>query len=351
MLSPNSSQDFKTVTHYFISICEKIQGACKRTTRTHCVAVAFGALIVMALNAASLTAAAHGIDTYPEPDVAASEPGAEAPEVVSAAATGASTGCGKRAIHTGVFNLHTTDGDKRYRTFLVEVPAEYNPSRAYSLNFVFHGAGGSSSQSYSWGLQNVTGASENGIFVFPDGINFQHYGVGWDDTRNGYDMPFFDNMVKALEADFCVNRARVFVAGFSWGGDFVTALVCNRGNTIRAAAANSTTDEFNDASKYYTYQGLPCSTTVHPALRFEHAVGGDAEYPAPRFASTSALYRHLNSCSSASASAHSSTSVMSCVSYKSCTKEYVECSFRSSIGHALPPNWAKDTWAFFQGFP
>ena len=339
------------MTHNFISICQRIQGAFNRTARRRYAAVALGALVATALNAISPTAAAYGIDTYPLPDAVATEPAAVAPEAVDAAPTGVSSGCGKRAIHTGVFNLHTTDGDKRYRTFLVEVPAEYNPSHGYSLNFVFHGAGGSSSQSYSWGLQSVAGASENGIFVFPDGINFQHYGVGWDDTKNGYDLPFFDNMVKTLEADFCVNRARVFVAGFSWGGDFVTALVCNRGNTIRAAAANSTTDEFNDAAKYYTYQGLPCSTTVHPALRFEHAVGGDGAYTAPRFASTSQLYRHLNSCSSASVGAPSSTSAMSCVSYKSCTKEYVECPFKASIGHALPPNWAKDTWAFFQTFP
>lgn len=339
------------MTIYFNSICERIQDAFNRTARKRCIAVALGALVAMALNATSPTAAAYGVDTYPQPDAASTEPAAVAPEAVDAAPTGESSGCGKRAIHTGVFNLHTTDGDKRYRTFLVEVPAEYNPSHAYSLNFVFHGAGGNSWQSYSWGLQSVAGASENGIFVFPDGINFQHYGVGWDDTKNGYDMPFFDNMVKALEADFCVNKARVFVAGFSWGGDFVTALVCSRGNTIRAAAANSTTDEFRDVSKYYTYTGLPCSATVHPALRFEHAVGGDAAYPAPRFASTSQLYRHLNSCSSASVGVHSSTSAMSCVSYKSCTKEYVECSFHSSIGHALPPNWAKDTWAFFQSFP
>jgi poly(3-hydroxybutyrate) depolymerase len=305
----------------------------------------------MAVTATGPTASAYGIDTVPEPGALSSEPAALAPEAATAALTGLSSGCGKRAIHTGVFNLHTTDGDQRYRTFLVEVPAVYNPSHGYSLNFVFHGAGGNSSQSYSWGLQNATGASENGIFVFPDGIEYLHYGVGWDDTKTGYDMPFFDNMIKVLEADFCVNRARIFVAGFSWGGDFVTALVCSRGNVIRAAVANSTTDEFRDVSKYYTYQGLPCSTTVHPALRFGHAVGGDAAYPAPRFASTSQLYRYLNSCSSASSSVRSSTSVMSCVAYKSCTKEFIECSFHSSIGHALPPNWAMDTWAFFQGFP
>jgi poly(3-hydroxybutyrate) depolymerase len=339
------------VTHYFIFICGRALNAFKRTARTHYIALAFGALVAMALSATSLTATAYGIDQYPEPDGATAEPAAVAPEVAGAAVTGASSGCGKRAIHTGVFNLHTTDGANRTRTFLVEVPAVYNPSHAYSLNFVFHGAGGNSSQSYSWGLQNVTGASENGIFIFPDGINYQNQGIGWDDAKNGYDIPFFDNMVKVLEADFCVNKARLFVAGFSWGGDFVTALMCSHGNAIRAAAANSTTDEYKNASLYYTYLGWPCGTTVHPAMRFVHAVGGDGAYPAPRFATTAHLYRHLNSCTTTPVSVPSSTSAMSCVSYKGCAKEVVECSFNSSIGHAIPPNWGKDTWAFFQSFP
>src|ERR1700688_2013092 len=138
MLTPQTQPGLKTVTHYLISLCERIQGVFKPTARAHCVAVAFGALLATALNAITQAAAAYGIDTYLERDAALLVPAAVAPEAVDAAPTGASSGCGKRAIQTGVFNLHTTDGDKRYRTFLVEVPAEYNPSHAYSLNFVFH---------------------------------------------------------------------------------------------------------------------------------------------------------------------------------------------------------------------
>jgi acyl-CoA synthetase (AMP-forming)/AMP-acid ligase II len=42
---------------------------------------------------------------------------------------------------------------------------------------------------------------------------------------------------------------------------------------------------------------------------------------------------------------------MTCVSYNGRGKQLIECSFATSIGHALPPNWAADTWAFFQTFP
>ena len=261
-----------------------------------------------------------------------------------------SSGCGKHAA-AGKLGLTARDGNRRSRTFLIQVPADYDPSRPYALTFVFHGAGGSSAQSYSWGLQNADGAAGTGIFVFPDGIAYQRYGVGWDDTNGGYDLPFFDDMLKALEAGYCIDRGRIFAAGFSWGGDFAIALACNRGDELSAVAANSTDDEFKDTSNYLTYQNLPCPTRRHPPVRFEHALGGDESYPAPDFATTSKLFQYLNSCSAASTPARSSTSSMACVSYTACASAYVECSFDHAIGHALPPNWARDTWQFFTEHP
>jgi poly(3-hydroxybutyrate) depolymerase len=272
----------------------------------------------------------------------------------TSAAVTTTVGCGK-AARTGLFSLNTTDGRGTIRTYLVQVPADYSPTKAYALTFVFHGAGANEWQSWSWGLQNAPGAAESGIFIFPNGMAYQNYGIGWDDTNKGYDMPFFNNMVAKIETSYCVNSARVFAAGFSWGGDFVTALACNRGSVLRAVAINSASDEYNDNANYLTYQNLPCPTTSYPAIRFEHAIGGDGAYPSPVFATTSKLLQSFNACKGAcgvaSTSVPSSTSAMTCVSYSGCGKELIECSFATSIGHALPPNWAADTWAFFQTFP
>jgi poly(3-hydroxybutyrate) depolymerase len=318
-----------------------------------CLSIAIGSIVGMTLLTLAHNSTAHTLGTTPVADVTSTTVPESTAAQKSAAVALATTspGCGRSGHHsTGVFTWTTTDGDHRVRSFLMQVPAEYDPSKAYSLDFVFHGAGGSASQSYSWGLQNVSGASEQAIFVFPDGINYENQGIGWDDTSKGYDIPFFDNMVKDVETYFCINQQRLFVAGFSWGGDFVTALVCNRGNSIRAAAINSTDDEFKDNSNYLTYQDLPCPTTVHPAVRFEHAIGADSEYPAPDFATTSKLVQHFNSCQATTKPVASSTPVMSCESYEGCSNEYIECPFNSSIGHTLPPNWASDTWAFFSSF-
>jgi poly(3-hydroxybutyrate) depolymerase len=328
----------------FTTRCENLSTGIRRPRAARFGALASAAIGAFALGMFSSTATAYQYNQYTAPAVAP-----DAADIDPDAARNPTPGCGKHPVKTGTFTMTTKDGAGRTRSFWIDVPAAYNPNNGYPLIAVYHGAGGNSSESYSWGLQNGA-ASGHGIFVFPQGINYKGYGVGWDDTTKGYDIPFFDNMVKEVETAYCINSARVFAAGFSWGGDFVTALTCNRGNVIRALAVNSATDEYSNDSNYKTYADLPCVTSTHSAMRYEHAVGGDSAYPAPDFATTSSLYKSFNTCASTSTPYHSSTSVMTCVSHNSCSKEFIECSFNASIGHTLPPNWATDTWAFFLTF-
>ena len=279
---------------------------------------------------------------------AAGAPGAPS----GAAAAGAkSAGCmPSTAAHAGVSNLTAKDGSGKTRTYLLQAPSAYDPTHSYPLIFVFHGAGGNAKEAVSWGLQNASGASAAGIFVFPDGIPYKTYGIGWDDSATGNDLPLFDAILKETTTTYCIDPSRVFVAGFSWGGDFVVALACTRGDVIRAVAANSTDDEFKDTANYLTYQNLPCTSHRHPSIRFQHAVGGDKSYPAPLFATTSKLFQSLNACGPAALSVPSSNAAMSCNAYTACASEYIECQFDARIGHTLPPNWAADTWAFFSKF-
>ncbi len=257
-----------------------------------------------------------------------------------------SAGCGKSGAKTGDFTLGARDGKGNARTYEVLVPSTYDSTKPRALSFVYHGAGGSSAGAKDFGLQNAPGASVAGIFVFPQGIDFESDGVGWDDTCGGYDMPFFDTMLATTGADYCVDEARVFVAGFSWGGDQTTALSCCRGSKLRAVAVASSTDEFSDHTRYTTYANLPCPSAILARLRFTHATGGDSAYPAPDFATTSALYRSWNACS-----AHSTAvSPSPCVAYDSCKSPLVECSY-DGLGHAIPPGWGNDTWAFFVASP
>jgi poly(3-hydroxybutyrate) depolymerase len=261
-----------------------------------------------------------------------------------------SAGCGKTSASTGQSKVETKDGRGFTRTYLMLVPKDYDPHKTYSLVLVFHGSGATSEASLSWGLQNAPGAAESAVFLFPQGVAFHNSPAGWDDSDRGYDTGFFDTMVSEVESAYCINRDEVFVTGFSWGGDFAKLLGCARGDTVRAMAVNSAGDEFNDKADFRSYRSLPCPSRTHPAVRFEHAEIQDGAYAAPEFATTSLLYQFLNQCSGDSRPAPSSSPQISCRVFNGCAQQYIECPFNAQIGHALPPNWAQDTWEFFASF-
>jgi poly(3-hydroxybutyrate) depolymerase len=258
-----------------------------------------------------------------------------------------SAGCGSTNAPAGLLTMSTKDGDGTARKYLMQVPTNYDSHTAYSLVLVFHGWGGTAEGTRASGLQNAPGAASGAIFVFPQGIQFGKVGVGWDDSAQGRDLALFDNLVSAVEASYCIAKDEIFAAGFSWGGDFSTALACERGDAIRAVAVNSATDEFKDNSDYTTFADFPCPGRRHPDVRFEHAVDADPAYAAPNFATTSKLFQALNHCSADSKAIDSSTPQISCRRFEHCSSTYIECPFDKSIGHTLPPNWPEDTWAFF----
>ena len=270
--------------------------------------------------------------------------GSSATQSATGGSQGTSPGCLASGQATGDLHLTTTDGRGTQRDYEVLVPTTYQPGVPLAITFNFHGAGGTSSNAKSNGLQNITGAAANSIFVFPQGVPFGNYGVGWDDTCSGYDVVFFDHMVAELQGKYCIDLNRIYVSGFSWGCDFVTALLCCRGNQLRGAAAASCSDEFGNAADYQSYANYPCPTVSTAAIRFTHDVSNDGAYSAEQFAATSQLYRSFEGCNSAS----SPTSPSPCVAYQGCKNPVIECRY-SGLGHALPATWASDSWTFFSG--
>lgn len=257
-----------------------------------------------------------------------------------------SRGCGVSGKPTGDLHLTARDGNGALREYEALVPDSYSPSTPLALYFAYHGANGKSSDAKAFGLQDAPGAATSAIFVFPQGIQFQSAGVGWDDRCQGYDMPFFDNMLAALGANYCIDTSRVYAAGFSWGCDQVTALACCRGNQVRGIAAASCSDEFATAANYQSYANLPCPVSPSTAIRFTHALDGDGGYPSPLFATTSSLYRSFADCASTS----KATSPAPCRSYDGCREPFVECAY-PNFGHSIPADWGNESWAFFRSLP
>ncbi|HEX2869609.1 MAG TPA: hypothetical protein VHP33_00100, partial [Polyangiaceae bacterium] len=266
--------------------------------------------------------------------------------LANSAQAATSAGCGVQGKPTGAIKLQARDGRGTVREYEVLIPASYTPSTPLALTFVYHEAGGTSASAKAIGLQSAPGAAAASIFVFPQGVPYQSAGVGWNDSCTGYDMPFFDNMLATLEASYCIDQQRVFAGGFSWGCDHVTSLACCRGDRLRAIAAASCSDDFSEPARYQSYLNPTCAAPTPPAVRFTHALSDDNAYPSPLFATTSALFRSWNGCSTSS----TATPPSPCRAFDGCRSPLIECAY-PGLGHALSSGFSAETWSFFSSLP
>ncbi|HEV8244393.1 MAG TPA: hypothetical protein VGP93_01360, partial [Polyangiaceae bacterium] len=97
--------------------------------------------------------------------------------------------------------------------------------------FMFHGC---SSPDNNVPMQTVTG--DQAILMRGAGIES---GTCWDASPDGKDVLFFDAMVAAVEAAHCVDKSRLFAAGYSSGSWLTNTLDCKRGDVLRAAGTVS----------------------------------------------------------------------------------------------------------------
>lgn len=244
-----------------------------------------------------------------------------------------SPGCGNAAAPAGEAVRHLTiDGTDR--SFIVMAPDAIDPDAPLSLVFVFHGNGGNGEGMKGMGIQNAPGARENAVFVFPDGLPFKGFGVGWNGYCDGYDMELFDTMIATLSADYCVDPARIFAAGFSWGGDMCQSLACCRGEVVRAIAP---------ASGPELYPSGECQGSGRPAFRMTYA-DNDA-YPPEMFDERIEFYRTEHGCSETSTPIEPSP----CIAYDGCDEPVIACEY-AGLGHAWPADYGVETWSFFSQF-
>lgn len=266
------------------------------------------------------------------------------------------TGGGAGTVKTWTNTV--ADGDGTSRSFDVEVPSGYSNSTPVSLIFVFHQAGGTSAGAAGWGF--ATAAGNNAIVVEPQGLLFQGSGPGWDgacvsggpalpgfSAGTARDVRWVDSLITWATSNYCIDLDRVYAAGFSWGGDFATALACCRGDKFASVAVASATDEFTVAgtSDYTKYLNYVCGAPA--SVYYTHdASDADVNYPTPDFPTSRTLYRTNLGCST------SFTTSGSCNTYQGCQtgRSFVDCGY-TSLGHARPPTWAADVWAYFQGQP
>lgn len=249
-------------------------------------------------------------------------------------ATG-SAGCGKRApAPQGTLTI----GGKS-RSYALFVPADYAPTRAYSLVFAFHGDGGTGANLQR--SMKLEAASAGGaLVVYPDGLN-----KTWDlDTapEQNADTALFDGLVSELAATYCVDTKRVFATGYSRGGYFANQLGCWRSSVLRAIASNGSGGPFG--KKYDDTGHLVCPQRGIPTIIFHGTNDSPAEGQ-----KTLEHWAWANACPNKDTQTDTAPSPCKSVSGCAADKPVVWCLI-PSLGHQIWSESDAATWAFFSKF-
>jgi len=130
------------------------------------------------------------------------------------------------------------------REFGYFVPDSYDPSTPTPLLFMFHGAGGDSSEESGGSAENSyygwqATAEENGfIVIFPEADGFFNT---WDMSAGGRssDLDYVDDMIDWATSNYNVNTSQIFTTGHSWGAYFSYYVATFRSEDIAAFGAHS----------------------------------------------------------------------------------------------------------------
>lgn len=243
------------------------------------------------------------------------------------------------------------------RQYILQVPANYNPSTAYKLIFGFHWRDGTMNnvaQGGYYGLRNL--AQETAIFVAPQGLN-----NGWANS-GGEDITFTDQMVSTIFNDLCVDETQVFSTGWSYGGSMSFSLACSRpselhpGPLFPISAANGVPipDVFRAVAVISGAQLSGCSggTTPVPYLGIHGVVDSVLNISLGRQLRDKFL--QLNGCASKNAPEPSSGSGTHIKTTYDCRAGYPVWWIAHSGDHVPDPRdangqyWAPgETWSFF----
>lgn len=251
-----------------------------------------------------------------------------------------SPGCGASGGANGFQARQKLDVKGKSRVYDLFVPDGHDGKKTFPLLFALHGSGGDGA-----GLRGGIGfekeANGGAIIVYPDGLNKQ-----WDldnKAEKNEDIKFFDALVADLSGRYCVDKSRVFVAGFSMGAYFANQLGCRRGNSIRAIAGSAGGGPYGGDDEYDENGDLVCPEAPVAAIIVHGTADDQVDLSEGKKARD--YWQSANECGSATTPYDPSP----CVAFSGCNpaRPTVYCEI-PGLGHGLWPQNAKAVWSFFK---
>jgi poly(3-hydroxybutyrate) depolymerase len=137
----------------------------------------------------------------------------------------ASAGCGKPAGQAlSTYVMKDTMSGGAARTYRLYLPAGYDPMKPYPLVILAHGC------SVNGGTPFPLETASKGDAVV---VALKSVGTCFEYSATGPDVTYFDTVLAEVSASHCVDRSRVFMAGFSSGSWLSHTVGCVRAGVLR----------------------------------------------------------------------------------------------------------------------
>jgi poly(3-hydroxybutyrate) depolymerase len=213
------------------------------------------------------------------------------------------------------------------------VPTTYSPNTPLPVVFAYHGLGGTGTLARQYfGIERSS--NNQAIFVYPTGLPNADGDNVWTLTQTGIDVQYFDALLAELSGKYCIDKARVYATGHSYGGLMTNALGCFRGDVLRGIAPVAGMPPFGNP----TCQGGVAAWIAHGDndTTVDFTTGGIA---------TRDLWLKLNTC--AASGLATAVEPSPCVAYPGCSSGHSVHWCVHQNGHNWPSFAAAGIWAFF----
>lgn len=246
-------------------------------------------------------------------------------------------GCGLDPGPTGV-QMRMLEVMGTPREYMVVVPDGYDANTPLPVVFAWHGLGGDGALARLYfGIEEASAGAA--IFVYPDGLPQadQMDQSGWNLMENGEDVAFFDAMLADVQATLCVDAARVFSAGHSFGGYMSNSIGCFRGGTVRAIAPVA------GGGPFWACTGQVAAWIAHGTM--------DMVVPFTQGEMSRDLWTAANNCD---VTMPTDVDPAPCVAYAGCDDgfpvHWCQHDIPDFMGHTWPAWAGAGIWGFFAGF-
>lgn len=226
------------------------------------------------------------------------------------------------------------------RSYVLVVPTQLNPARAYPVVLYFHGDGGDGE-----GMQRnapfEVASGDTALVAYPDGL-----GHTWDleTTTNNHDVAFVEALLGDVARDFSIDRHQIFATGYSSGGFFASVLACQRSSLLRAIASNAGGAPYHQAESWPN-QFPRCPGEAPVAAIALHGIDDQGvTLDSGRF--TAEYWAYVDGCH---VSEMETTAYAECRAYRGCKpgKDVVFCQI-PGLGHWVWDRAPEVTFQFFQ---